>query len=213
MINELVRGCSPPSPSYGVAGASLGITVMRFSAVLLAGGKSTRMGQDKAAMLFRDVPLWKNQLDLLGALHPVEILVSAQADPAWRPSDVEFVPDKKPSRGPLSGITAALSRMTTDHLLVLGIDMPFMTEAYLRSQCERIEPGRGVVPVIEDRAEPLAAVYPRTAQGDFAEALSGNDFSLQPLIRKLIATNKLQSVPISEEEKRFFRNLNEPKDI
>ena len=118
---------------------------MKVSAVLLVGGKSSRMGQDKATMLFRGEPLWKTQLERLRRLRPKEILISAQTDPAWRPSDIEFVADQRPSRGPISGIAAALSRIATDHLLVLATDTPFMTEAYLRNLCVgvRVRPGRG----------------------------------------------------------------------
>jgi molybdopterin-guanine dinucleotide biosynthesis protein A len=186
---------------------------MKISAVLLAGGKSRRMGEDKATIFFRNVPLWQNQLELLRKLSPKEIFVSAPSDPAWRPADIDFVPDDQPSRGPLSGIAAALSRITTDHLLAVAIDMPFMTESYLGNLCEKIEPGRGIVPLIGNRAEPLAAIYPREARDDVVGALSGSDFSLQSLIGKLIAAGKSQPIQVSDEEKGFFRNLNEPGDL
>lgn len=185
---------------------------MKISAVLLAGGESRRMGQDKAVILFRNAPLWQIQLDLLRRLQLQELFISAQTDPPWRPADVEFVPDDQPSRGPLSGIAAALSR-SRGHLLALAIDMPFMTESYLRSLCEKVERGVGVVPFIEDRAEPLAAIYPRDAQDDLVDALSGSDFSLQSVVGKLIAAGKLQALRVSEKEKAFFRNLNEPGDL
>jgi molybdopterin-guanine dinucleotide biosynthesis protein A len=83
----------------------------------------------------------------------------------------------------------------------------------LRNLCERIEPGVGVVPVIENRAEPLAAIYPRDAYDDVARALSGSDFSLQSLVGELIAAGKLEPIQVSEKEKAFFRNLNEPADL
>jgi molybdenum cofactor guanylyltransferase len=186
---------------------------MKTSAVLLAGGKSRRMGQDKSTILFRDAPLWQIQLDVLRKLQLQELFISAQTDPPWRPADIEFVPDDQPSRGPLSGIAAALSRINSGHLLVLAIDMPFMTESYLRTLCQKAERGLGVVPIIENRAEPLAAIYPRDAHDEVVDALSGNDFSLQSLVRKLIAARKLEPVQVSEEEKAFFRNLNEPGDL
>jgi molybdenum cofactor guanylyltransferase len=185
---------------------------MTISAVLLAGGKSSRMGQDKATITFRSKPLWKNQLELLQRLELNEIFVSVKSDLPWRPANVDFVPDQQPSRGPLSGLGAALSRMKSDHLLALAIDTPFMTEAYLRSLCARIDTGRGVVPIIEDRAEPLVAIYPREAQAEFMSALSGNDFSLQPLVRKLVEVGKLHPIQVSTEERALFRNLNEPQD-
>ncbi len=186
---------------------------MTITAVLLAGGKSRRMGQDKATLLFRGSPMWQIQLQLLRELKPTELLVSAQADPPWRPSDAKFVADAEPSCGPISGIAAALSRISNDYLIVLAIDMPFMTESYLRSLCERIEPGRGVVPMIENRAEPLATVYPRDAKAEFHDALSGDDFSLQSLVRTLIAADKLFPIQVSDSEKDLFRNLNEPPDL
>ena len=186
---------------------------MSLSAVLLAGGKSHRMGQDKATILFRGAPLWQHQLDLLRKLEPGEIFVSARTDPAWRAMDVEFVPDAQRSRGPLSGIAATLARTTTDHLLVLGIDMPFMSADYLRELSERSRPGCGVVPMIGTRAEPLAAIYPRSADVDLRESLSGNDFSLQAVVRKIVASRKLAMVHVSSEQEALFKNLNEPRDL
>jgi molybdenum cofactor guanylyltransferase len=186
---------------------------MTISAVLLTGGKSRRMGKDKATMQFRGVALWEIQLELLRGLQLEKIFVSGQNDPPWRPMDTEFVPDTPPSRGPLSGIAAALLRVTTDHLLTLGIDTPFMTQAYLRDLCARIEPGRGVVPMIDNRFEPLAAIYPCNARVDFGDALAGSDFSLQSLIRKLVAAARLSPIEVSIEEKILFRNLNQPQDF
>jgi molybdenum cofactor guanylyltransferase len=186
---------------------------MSFSAVLLAGGESRRMGQDKATLLFHDCPLWQVQLGLLRKVAPPEIYISAQIDPSWRPADVVFVADAQPARGPLSGIAAVLSRVASDHLLVLAIDMPFMTDVYLRRLCKQIGPDRGVVPMIQDCAEPLAAIYPRSASGDFVTVLSGDDFSLQSLVYQLIGADKLLPIPVSEQEKPLFRNLNKPGDV
>src|SRR5437660_4792704 len=147
---------------------------MNISAALLVGGESRRMGQDKATLAFHGSPLWEIQLDLLRKMRPREIFLSARSDPVWRPADVHFVPDQTPSRGPLSGLAATLSRIRTDHLLALAIDMPFMTAELLRALCNSIEPGRGVIPRIGDRAEPLAAIYPNGAGIDLNTALSGS---------------------------------------
>ena len=186
---------------------------MNFSAVLLTGGDSSRMGQDKATLLVAGEPLWQIQLNKLRQLQPKKISVAARTDPSWRPADVQFVADKLPSHGPISGITAALSRLTTDHLLVLAIDMPFMTEAYFRKLVGQTDDGVGVVPVMENRAEPLAAIYPRQAAAEFSAALAGNAFSLQPLTRTLISLGKLRPLQVLEREHPLFRNLNEPLDL
>lgn len=184
-----------------------------FSAVLLAGGESRRMGTDKATFLFRGKPLWQVQLETLRSLRPAEIFLSARTDPSWRPDDIEFIADIPPSRGPLSALTALLVKIHTGHLLALAIDMPFMTENYLRSICDATEPGRGVVAKIDNRTEPLAAVYPREAEIEFRTALRGSDFSLQNVVRQLVTSGKLLEISVTEQERVFFQNVNNVSDV
>jgi len=186
---------------------------MNISAVLLAGGESRRMGTDKATFLFRGKPLWQVQLETLRRLQPAEIFLSARTDQSWRPNDVQFIADIPPSCGPLSGVAASLAKSHTSHLLALAIDMPFMTENYLHSMCDAIEPGRGVVAKIDNRAEPLAAVYPREADIDFRTALAGNDFSLQNILPHLVRSGKLLEISVTEQNRRLFRNLNNVSDV
>jgi len=186
---------------------------MNISAVLLAGGESRRMGRDKTTLLSRGKPLWQIQLELLQKLEPTEIFVSARTDPVWRPANVQFVADDLPSRGPLSGLAASLTRMRAQHLLALAIDMPFMTEEYLTFLCNQIEPGCGAVANIEDRFEPLAAIYPHEALANFQSALSGKDFSMQTVAGRLATEGKLRIVPVTSLERKLFLNLNEPADL
>jgi molybdenum cofactor guanylyltransferase len=186
---------------------------MNISAVLLAGGESRRMGQDKATLVLQGRRLWEIQLDLFRKLQPREIFLSARSDPVWRPADVHFAPDQPPSRGPLSGLAATLPRIRTDHLLALAIDMPLMTEDFLRSLSNLIKPSCGVLPMIGDRAEPLAAIYPKGADSNVIAALSGPDFSLRLLAKRLIAAGKLRVVSVSKGEETYFRNFNKPGDF
>jgi molybdenum cofactor guanylyltransferase len=186
---------------------------MNISAVLLAGGESRRMGQDKATLVLHGKRLWEIQLDLLRKLRPKEIFVSGRSDPVWRPADVYFAPDQTPSRGPLSGLAATLPRIRTDHLLALAIDMPLMTEDFLRSLSNLKKPSCGVVPMLGDRAEPLAAIYPKGADSNVIAALSGPDFSLRSLATRLIAAGKLRLVSVSKDEETYFRNFNKPGDF
>ncbi len=171
------------------------------------------MGKDKATLLFRGKPLWQIQLDCLRKLQPDEILLSARIDPPWRPNDLPFVADAPPSRGPLSGLTAALERTRTSHLLALAIDMPFMTETYLRSLCDLIEPGRGVIPMISDRGEPLAAIYPSQVHVDLVAALQGVDSSLQTITDRLVKRGQLRAVQVPKQKQKLFRNINYAADL
>lgn len=186
---------------------------MTFSAVLLAGGESRRMGRDKAAVGFRGKPLWQRQLQILQDLRPAKIFISVRSEPSWQPRETELLLDARPSRGPLSGLTRALARMQTSHLIALAVDMPFMTSEQLRFLCSLALAGRGVVPMIDERAEPLAAIYPREAAVDFDAALAGRDFSLQALARKLAQAGRVRMVAVAEEERDLYRSVNEPNDL
>jgi molybdopterin-guanine dinucleotide biosynthesis protein A len=103
--------------------------------------------------------------------------------------------------------------MRTSHLLALAIDMPFMTSKQLGTLWCRAVTGCGVVPVIGEGAEALAAIYPAEAAPEFATALAGFDFSLQGLIRKLVAQGKLQLLPASVEDEYLYGSVNEPDDL
>jgi len=180
---------------------------MTFSAVLLVGGESRRMGRDKATMEFEGEPLWRRQLQLLRALKPEQLFISARTKPKWLPDHVELLLDDPASRGPLSGLTKALTAMQTTHLIVLAVDMPFMTAGELRRLVELATENRGVIPVIGERAEPLAAIYPVRAAAAFKAALAGDDFSLQRLVRKFGLDHKIAA----EESVDLYRSLNTPE--
>jgi molybdopterin-guanine dinucleotide biosynthesis protein A len=186
---------------------------MTLTAVLLAGGESRRMGKDKTTIVFRGEPLWKRQLELLRALSPEKIFVSARTAPSWLPRDADVLLDDPPSRGPLSGLTKALVSMQTSHLVALAVDMPFMTSQQMRILWRLATIGCGVLPIIGDRAEPLAAIYPREAAPHFAAGLAGHDFSLQGLARNLAAANQVQMFSVPEKDEYLYRSVNAPRDF
>jgi molybdopterin-guanine dinucleotide biosynthesis protein A len=186
---------------------------MTLSAVLLAGGESRRMGVDKATILFRGQPLWQRQIELLRNLGPEKIFVSARTDPSWLPLDVEVILDEPPSRGPLSGLTRAFEKLETSHLVALAADMPFMTIEQMAMLWSLAAIGCGVLPMIGERAEPLAAIYPREAAGELSTALSGADFSLQRVGRNLVQSRKLSIFQVPPGDAELYRSVNEPQDF
>jgi molybdopterin-guanine dinucleotide biosynthesis protein A len=170
------------------------------------------MGRDKATLDWRGVPLWACQVEKLRALTS-NIFVSTRFAVPWRPPGVNLVIDESPSRGPLSGLTASLAMMETDYLLALAVDMPFITVSHLRKICDCARPGVGVVPVVNGKMEPLAAVYPKRAGSIFAEALRGSDYSLQRLVGRLAELEFIREIPIAAAAGRFYRSLNYPADL
>jgi molybdopterin-guanine dinucleotide biosynthesis protein A len=186
---------------------------MTISAVLLAGGESTRMGRDKATLQWRGRQMWEWQIEKLRALYPEKIFVSARSELPWCPADAELILDTPPSRGPLSGLAAALASIESDHLLALAVDMSFMTSEHLRLLCDLAKSGMGVIPMIDGNAEPLAAIYPKESRAVFLEAFQSENFSLQPVVRSLIDLKLLRAMSVSGPSREFYRSINEPRDL
>jgi len=195
---------SPPSPTGNPA----------FSAVLLAGGKSTRMGRDKAAVVFEDRPLWERQLATLAALQPRELFISGRPDGPYIDCGTELIADLHPGCGPLSGLEAACWRMQTPLLCLLAIDLPWMTPAFLERLVKMaIQDGRGIVPRNGDYFEPLAAIYPRAILSLVGEHLRHGDHSMQRLIQRAVDLDLMIVYPLLEDERPLFRNVNAPADL
>lgn len=171
------------------------------------------MGSDKATIVFRGKPLWQRQIEVLRSLRPERTFVSARAAPSWLPLNAELLLDELPSRGPLSGLTKALEQIQTTHLVALAVDMPFMMAEQMRVLWSLASEGCGVVPLVGERAEPLAAIYSRESALDFAVALAGHDFSMQGLVRNLATTNLVQMFSVPEKDEYLYRSVNEPGDF
>jgi len=187
---------------------------MTLTAMLLVGGQSRRLGTDKAMLMLAGEPLWRRQLRLLCQLEPQALWISARTRPVWCPPSVEVILDEPPSRGPLSGIAAALSRLRTSHLLALGVDMPRMTLEFLKKLTTMPGHGAGVIPENDGWFEPLGAVYPVLAAAAAAHAITqSDDASMQNFARLLCGQNLLRSYALSESERSLYLNVNTPGDL
>jgi molybdenum cofactor guanylyltransferase len=183
-----------------------------FSAVLLVGGKSTRMGQDKALLRMTDYLLWQWQLRTLEELQPAEIFWSGPGRPGL-PGHVRVIADVVENAGPLAGISACLTLLQSDLLVALAIDLPRMNALFLKSLLKRCTQSCGVVARRDDFFEPLAAVYPKDLQIIADEHLSRGRYSLQDLIREAVQRGLLQAVALNEGDVPLFKNLNSPATL
>jgi molybdopterin-guanine dinucleotide biosynthesis protein A len=186
---------------------------MKLTGLLLAGGLSSRMGQDKATLLIDGQPLWARQLALLRQLNLEAVVVSARTMPNWIPTDIEVWRDSPPSRGPLSGLAAALTSMKTSHLLALAVDLPRLTAEHFRKLLGLAETGRGVIPFNQGHFEPLAAIYPKQGAPLAEDALQRCDFSLQSFAAALKQQELISEYVVPPEERDLYRNLNKPEDL
>lgn len=182
-----------------------------ISTALLAGGRSRRMGRDKCCIEMDGVPLWRRQLALLVTIS-TDIMVISRTRPDWCPSNVRWVPDRVVDGGPLAAIDAGLAAAAYSKTLFLAVDLPEMTAEYLQSLVNQTSGPSGVAPIIGDFFQPLSAVYPQSAIPIVTSRLAEPDKSLQPLLRKLVATENMKSIPVSTADLPCFRNYNSPHD-
>jgi len=184
---------------------------LSFSAVLLAGGRSSRMGRDKALLPVGESVLWQRQWDLLAALGVTDRWLSVRAEQTWVQTGIPVVHDEVPDAGPLAGIAAALEKMRGTHLLVLAVDLPRIEPAWferLKSQCV---PSVGAVGQREGFYEPLAAIYPRELAREAAARLVRGEYALQRFIAA--ASGAMKTIEIGATEAVWFANWNECGDV
>lgn len=135
--------------------------------LVLAGGRSRRMGCDKARLCVDGELLVVRQVRLLRETGVSECWVSvAQGKASAYPeigNGVRWVEDATADAGPMEGIRQVLERTTAAWLLVLAVDLPALDAGFLRDMRRRCTDGRGVVPVTQRGREPLCVVLPVAA--------------------------------------------------
>lgn len=182
-------------------------------AAILAGGKSSRMGRDKALLPFNGQPLIAHIAAILAPIFPEIIVVTA--DPAIAAAaDLPAVADAFPGRGPLGGIHAALSHFGAPTFIV-ACDMPHLNADFIRFLCEDFDV-LARVPLSDNGFEPLHAIYAATATEAFEKTLRGEG-KMPPLRRVLEEVGAQWLAPkIAREfdsELKMFDNWNTPEDI
>ena len=126
------------------------------TAVVMAGGRSLRMGGDKATLLLGEQTLLQR---VIGVVQPIfgELRVSVRqprADLPW-----PQICDEHQDAGPLAGLCAALAQAKTPWIFVLATDMPFAKPALIELLAQRRAGFDAVVPVAHGHPQPLAAFY------------------------------------------------------
>lgn len=128
---------------------------------VLAGGRSTRMRQDKALLPLGGVPLIQRAVAKLRTLASEVFILGSRAELAPFAS---LVPDLRESCGPLGGMEAALSRTNCDWSLILPVDMPFLPSALLRSWVDSVirqSAARAAIFVVDDVPQPALCLLHR----------------------------------------------------
>lgn len=170
------------------------------------------MGRDKCLVEWEGTPLWKNQLSTLRELSPSLLSVASAVRPDWLPPDAGWVPDAGPGSGPLDGIIAGLEVARHGLVVVLAVDLPLMSGAYLRRLLGFCRQGRGVVPFSQRGLEPTAAIYPVSAAVTAKERILGGQKDLQGWVRGLESAGLVRLHEINQPDLKYFENWNSPAD-
>jgi len=183
------------------------------TAFILAGGKSIRMGKDKAFLEFKGRILLARALELAaGVAKDVRIV----GDPSKFAAFGRVIEDIYCEHGPLGGIHAALKSSSTELNLMLAVDLPFVAPNFLKYLVSVARDGNAVVtvPRASDGLQPLCAVFRRgfveVAEQSLAQGKNKIDALFSNVDTRIVEPETLSHAVFSSE---IFRNLNTPEEF
>ena len=152
---------------------------MNASAIVLCGGRSRRMGRDKASLPFGDATLLERVVAAVVSVTD-EVVVVGRSSPTQ--SSVRVMPDATEGLGPLGGLLTGLDAATRPHVLLVSCDLPLLVPGVLGRLLALVGDADACVPRIAGRAMPTCAVY-ATRVADIVRArLQTDDRSLRGLL-------------------------------
>jgi molybdopterin-guanine dinucleotide biosynthesis protein A len=188
--------------------------------IILAGGRSSRMGTDKALLPLANAPhsTFLAQLaTTLASLCNELLLVARDEEQAARykaaTANVRIVTDKAPDYGPLMGIYSGLSAIQAAKALIVAVDMPFVQPALVSLLIARASATAITVPVVNTVPQVLCAVYPRSLLPQIEITLAQGRRDPRSLLTsapvQYIDEAQLRAV---DPQLRSFINVNTPEE-
>ena len=186
-----------------------------LAAVILTGGKSSRMGTDKAFLPLPGCPdetFLSHTLQLVRHFPTIALSV-AQKDARYDVFDCIQIADCWPEIGPMGGIASCLSALDAEAILVLACDTPLLSSALI----DRLETAwaenpdaQCILPVDADgRMQPLCAIYARTSLPLFLDAIAQEKYALRYVI------DQLDTLPLTLDKTladQAAANINTPEE-
>ena len=191
----------------------------RHACIILVGGRSRRMGKDKALLPFpgkEHTTFVEHLATMLTKLCDEVLLVARDPTSAteYTLPAVRVVTDKVPDYGPLMGLYSGLSAMQAERALVVAVDMPFLQPELVSFLLSQPFPGALLVPVVNAVPQVLLAVYPRTVLPLIEERIRQG--RRDP--RSLLADANVHYIEeaqlrLVDPELRSFVNVNTPEEL
>ena len=188
-----------------------------IAGLVLAGGRSRRMGRDKAGLVVDGETLVVRQLRLMRESGVGESWVSTGfgggVEAVGLGEGVVLVRDELEDGGPMEGIRQVLERSRAGHLLVLAVDLPGLSTEFLRRMLALRRSGGGVVPVGGRGMEPLCAVYPVGRALEAVQAWGGaGESSPRRLVSDGLRDGWMESWRVEGPDQECLVNWNQPGD-
>lgn len=181
------------------------------TALILAGGDSRRMGQDKAALVLDGKTLLTHVTDTMQQMFPKVIVSVRQLRGGV---EVPQVCDEVEASGPLAGLVAGLAQAETPWVFAVACDMPFVTPGVVQHLASLRSGHQAVVPMVDGHPQPLAAFYAASAQEAMRTNLAAGDRSLRGMLQKL-DVRYVDEAELREcdPQLRSFFDLDTPQDF
>jgi molybdopterin-guanine dinucleotide biosynthesis protein A len=176
-----------------------------ITGIILAGGKSSRMGTDKGLMRLDGKPMIQHILDPMAKICHRVLIVTG--NPIYGMFGAELVSDEAPDYGPVMGILSGLKQSSTERNLVLSCDAPFVTFGLLKKLVLNSDEAEVVVAHSEKGIHPLIAVYSRLSIPVFEDAVKEDEHRLRTVLERL----NVCKLHVQDEE--LLRNVNTQADL
>jgi len=183
--------------------------------VLLAGGKSRRMGEDKRYLVVGEQTLLDRGLAVLRSIFREVLVVIAQDSP---PLDVEahVVRDLLPECGSLGGLYTGLTQATTPYIFVIACDMPFLDPAVIAQFTSRRATADIVMAKLRGQLHPMHALYGKQCLPVVEQMIRAHQLKIQEIVSN--ASLRVRYVTEADlltidPSGRSFQNVNTPADL
>jgi molybdopterin-guanine dinucleotide biosynthesis protein A len=186
---------------------------MKATGIILSGGKSTRMGQNKAFIEIEGIPIIHRIHALFRELFEEVIIVTNEKD-LFRDLDARIVRDLLPGAGALGGLYTGLFYSSFCYSFCAACDMPFLKGALIEYLYTRTLGYDVVVPKTREGLEPLHAYYSRYCMEPARETLANGSyriFDFYPLVK--VNTVDEDEIRGLDPEGESFLNVNTPEEL
>ena len=190
-----------------------GSGISQVSSVILAGGRSSRLGQDKAFLEVNGQPLIERIISKLAGLSDEVIVVANDVD-KYEHLEALVIGDVYPGKAALGGMFSGLRASTGSHSLVVACDMPFLNMSLLRYMVGLAEQCDVVIPRIGEHVEALHAIYSQSCLPLFERQLLAGDLKITaffPHVRVRYVDQ--DEVDIFDPDHLSFFNINSQADL